>query len=146
VKKILVVCHGNVNRSPACAAILTKLRPDLEVRSAGLKVTAGRAAKKMREALRQYEFDLDDHKPQPVTPELLEWADAIIYMDGANKNKLSEGYGVPDSKLHCLARWSGTRRWTRVPDPAFMKAGSQEFEEVVDGIFDCSVAAAGSLR
>jgi protein-tyrosine-phosphatase len=36
--KILFVCHGNAYRSPLAEALLKKLRPDLEVDSAGVHV------------------------------------------------------------------------------------------------------------
>lgn len=36
--KILFVCSGNAHRSPLAEALLKKMRPDLEVDSAGLRV------------------------------------------------------------------------------------------------------------
>ena len=37
--KILFVCYGNAYRSPVAEALLKKIRPDLEVDSAGLKTS-----------------------------------------------------------------------------------------------------------
>ncbi len=36
--RILFICSGNAHRSPLAEALLKKLRPDLEVNSAGLRV------------------------------------------------------------------------------------------------------------
>ncbi len=37
--RILFVCYGNAYRSPLAEALLKKIRPDLEVDSAGLKTS-----------------------------------------------------------------------------------------------------------
>ncbi|MCJ7431679.1 low molecular weight protein arginine phosphatase, partial [Candidatus Bathyarchaeota archaeon] len=36
--KVLFVCSGNAHRSPLAEALLKKMRPDLQVDSAGLRV------------------------------------------------------------------------------------------------------------
>ena len=50
IYKVLFVCTGNAYRSPICEALLKKLRPDLEVDSAGTRIVSN-ITKEAREYL-----------------------------------------------------------------------------------------------
>lgn len=65
MKKVLFVCSQNELRSPTAEQVFSGRR-DLEVASAGLNHDA----------------------PQPVTPELLAWADVICVMEKAHLSRL----------------------------------------------------------
>ncbi len=149
--KILVVCHGNINRSPLCAAVLRQERPDWEVREAALKSwerpdwRSERAARKMRIAAAAHGIDLEAHRSRPITTEDLDWADAVIFMDSGNYRRLLAIR--PDGP-------GGGRQWVslghlvgirRVPDPNFMRGDSAEFADVVDLILSASREAARKL-
>lgn len=138
---ILVLCHGNINRSPLCAAVLANgSAPHLEVRQAGFVNPGRRAARKMRDAAGANGYDLDEHRSQVVTDELLLWADRVVYMDGGNRRRLDEALmNIPKAMgLICLAEWSELYE-KRIPDPAFMRQDSREFGEVVTGIISASL-------
>lgn len=99
---ILVLCHGNINRSPLCAALLRQLLPGRAIESAGLRSDAGgeRATRKLRryvDARLEEEHDpvlvevareLETHRSQPVTVELLDRAERIVLMDMGNLRRL----------------------------------------------------------
>ena len=78
---VLFVCSQNRLRSPTAAQVFATW-PGLEVDSAGVN----------RGAI------------QPVTPELLAWADCIIVMENAHRNKLSKQFRahLKNKRVVCL--------------------------------------------
>ena len=152
--RVLVVCHGNINRSPLCAAVLRRERPDWEVREAALKgwdnpaFRPERAAKKMRdEAMRAYGIDLSGHRSRSITISDLDWAEQVVFMDQGNYRRLDaihEEWPMVPRRLVSLGSFASPPV-SRIPDPNFMKAGSPEFVAVVDLIYQASLGAAGKM-
>jgi protein-tyrosine phosphatase len=64
--KVLFVCSGNAHRSPLAEALLRKLRPDLEVDSAGLRVVIP-----ISEQVRKYLAKENADQYLKKTPEIL---------------------------------------------------------------------------
>jgi predicted protein tyrosine phosphatase len=81
MKNVLFVCSQNRLRSPTAEQVFS-VREDIEVASAGL----------------------DDKCGNPVTPELLEWADLVFVMERAHRNKLSKRFKpfLRTSRVICL--------------------------------------------
>jgi protein-tyrosine-phosphatase len=84
-RRILVVCHGNIIRSPFAARLIAQAignRRSLSIVSAGLEAEAGRpphpTAVLTAAPLR---VDLSDHTASRVAPEAVASADAIFVMD-----------------------------------------------------------------
>ncbi len=131
---ILVICHGNINRSPFAAAVMQHYGGiGLSVISAGFVNPGTRAAKKMRDAAKARGYDLGNHRSQLVTRELLEWAEVVVYMDGGNYKRLTNllnGDGV-EVTTTCLAKWASPEL-ERIPDPGFMARASSEFAATVE--------------
>lgn len=127
---VLILCHGNLNRSPAAEVILRRLRPELEVVSAGLKTRGGlRVAKKMRDALRRAGYGEPETRSRPATRELVDRADVVLYMDDGNLRRLLEQFGESSAKkYHCLADLIDE---SRIPDPHFDKTGEEHDRVVV---------------
>ena len=150
VMKVLVVCHGNINRSPVCAAVLRATRPDWEIREAALKAWDNsswrpeRAAKKMREAARErHDIDLEAHRSRAITEDDLEWADAVLFMDGGNYKRLqairpSPG---PGKQWVSLGSYLGLGR---IADPNFTPRGP-EFYAILDQVVRASHEASQKL-
>jgi protein-tyrosine phosphatase len=83
ISNVLVVCHGNLCRSPFAAGLLAARRSDLSVRSAGL--AAGDSDPADRAALRvsrQFGVELDAHRTRLLNLEDLGWSDLILCMEG----------------------------------------------------------------
>lgn len=144
MSRILVLCHGNINRSPLAAAVL-RTYPGLEVKEAALKSWNNRAwkperaSRKMRDAALELGFNLEEHRSTAIYPALYGWADTVVYMDGGNLKRLDaflEQHGFA-GKCVCLGHY-GTPPVSRIPDPAFIKRGTQEFHDVVQLIVSCS--------
>jgi len=81
LKNVLFICSQNRLRSPTAEQVFSA-RADIEVASAGLDPKCG----------------------NPVTPELLEWADLIFVMERAHRNKLSKGFraSLGAARVICL--------------------------------------------
>lgn len=143
---ILVLCHGNINRSPLVHALLRKYlhhKPGISVQSAGFVNPGRRASKKMRDYADNVGVNLEHHRSQLCTAKLVEWADKIIYMDGGNLGRLVElvdAAGLQPlsetNKLVSLGAFASPPR-NRIPDPAFIKRDTQEFADVVALMDQC---------
>lgn len=84
--KILFVCSGNAYRSPLAEALLKKLRPDLEVDSAGLRAVIP-VSRQVREYLaRQNAAQYLKKAPQSIAEKKLEEYDLIVAMEHVHTN------------------------------------------------------------
>ena len=86
--KVLFVCTGNAYRSPICEALLKKLRPDLEVDSAGTKIT-GKITKEAREYLMSEDaIQYLKKTPESIDNKQLEQYDVIIAMEQRHRDSV----------------------------------------------------------
>lgn len=83
---LLFVCTGNTCRSPMAEAIARGAIRDrgwggVEVGSAGVAALGGSpASSEVPQVLEEAGIELGDHQARELTPELVEWADAIFVM------------------------------------------------------------------
>jgi len=83
VRRVMVVCHGNICRSPFAAALLARRLTDLEVRSAGLEARDGKPAQPAAARIaRMYGIELESHGAHRLRAEDVLWADLILGMEG----------------------------------------------------------------
>jgi protein-tyrosine phosphatase len=83
VRDILVICHGNICRSPYAEHWLAAALPDCRVTSAGLQATAGKAAYPTAlEIAAERGIDLSHHRARVADAETLAAADLIVGMVG----------------------------------------------------------------
>ncbi|MCW9014624.1 MAG: low molecular weight phosphatase family protein [Gammaproteobacteria bacterium] len=87
-KKLLVICYGNIYRSPFVAKYLSdQLRsdPTYKIKSAGfIQKKERKSMPEYVEMAKNYGVDLSEHLSTIVNQSLFDWADAIIIMDGKN--------------------------------------------------------------
>ena len=84
--KILFVCSGNAYRSPLAEAPLKKLRPDLEVDSAGLRAVIP-VSRQIREYLaKRYAAQYLKEAPQGIDEKKLGEYDLIVAMEHVHTN------------------------------------------------------------
>ena len=119
-RKVLVICHGNKWRSPMAAAALAASGA-AEVKSAGFRKAGDRAAKRVRLLASVLGHDLEEHRSALVAPDLLAWADVVVYMDGGNRKRLEDAMRAAGivKPYACLGAWCDPPR-DRIPDPAFV--------------------------
>ena len=117
-RRILVLCYGNICRSPYAAARLTERGAPLGVvvRSAGFYPVAGRTTPdEVREPARRRGVDLAAHRSAVVTSGDLAWADLVVIMDEKNKRELD----ALDAGAAAKTVWLG----------AFAEGGSVEIDD-----------------
>ena len=95
MKNILVVCTGNICRSPIVAGLLERyietagLSDQLAVQSAGTGAAPGMAASVHSvTVLARKGIDIADHQSQRLTFDLIEEANLILVMEEAHRNHI----------------------------------------------------------
>lgn len=93
-RRVLVVCYGNIYRSPFVAARLRKhAGTALEIRSAGFHTREGRASEPAFVAIaRGFGVDLSEHRSRLIRSEDVLWADLVLIMDGHNYRLMHHHY------------------------------------------------------
>lgn len=93
-KKILVVCHGNICRSPYLQAVLQRELPDISVFSAGFfgsdrpvpQISVAVSAKRG--------LDLSRYRSRPLTRATFDDADLVIVMDAEQARRVASLFPI----------------------------------------------------
>lgn len=103
MKRILFVCTGNTCRSPLAEHLLKAMAKDrYEVKSAGIAAFDGdAAAEHVHQVLREKGITIK-HRAQPVTPELIDWADLVLTMTKQHERILQESFPEQVEKIAAL--------------------------------------------
>lgn len=117
-KSVLMVCVGNICRSPMAAGELSvRLRvraPGVLVESAGLRALVGRPAEPMaQELMLARGFDLSSHRARQLTTELLRRFELVLVMEAAQRHAVEGLLPGARGRIHPIGRWGGFD----VPDP-----------------------------
>lgn len=101
MKNILVLCTGNICRSPTGEYLLRNaLGEGYTVMSAGLNavVDSGPDAMAVKVAL-DHGLDISLHKARQVNMDMLKWADLVLVMEANQKVELLRKYPWLDGKV-----------------------------------------------
>ena len=143
---VLVMCYGNICRSPFAAARLQHMLAPLGVRvsSAGLFGSNRETPAEGREAARSRGVDLFEHRSRLVTAELVLAADLVIVMDSMQSHAILKQFGGRPSQIVFLGDLDpepiNTRR---IHDPE--RQSVTVFAEVYDRIERCAATMARAL-
>ena len=114
MNSIVVLCEGNICRSPMAAALLAKALPEVQLRSAGLGALIGRPADDMAVKLMQEEgIDIRSHRAVQVTRDLSMAADVIFVMDDEQRARVEGFYPQVRGRVFRIGRFTNQD----VPDP-----------------------------
>lgn len=115
VDRILIVCLGNICRSPLGERLLQAGLPDVKVTSAGLTAVVGHAADAdAAEAAARLGVTLDGHVARQFTAEIGRDADLILVMDAEQRRAIGSAHPELSGKTLQFDQWTGARG---VPDP-----------------------------
>jgi protein-tyrosine-phosphatase len=136
MRRVLVVCYGNIYRSAYAGVALAKLLgPRVEVRSGGFHPNANREPpSRLQQMARLYGVELAQHAD-------IAWADTIVLMDRHNWQQLIN-HGAEPKRLVWLGALDGEA--LEVVDPHDM--GDAELQAIVDRLHrstECLAALIG---
>lgn len=93
IQTILVVCEGNVCRSPMAEALLHARLPDRTVTSAGINALVGmQAAKLSQDVMNERGLELSGHRARQLRHLMCVEADLILVMEREQKTELEIRY------------------------------------------------------
>ena len=116
VYKVLFVCTGNAYRSPICEALLKKIRPDLEVDSAGTKIRSKITGDAIEYLMSEDAFQYLKKKPESIDSKQLEQYNIIIAMEKRHRDSVLKK--CPECKNKIVV-WD-------IPDKIFFLRGRTE--------------------
>lgn len=130
--RILVVCVGNICRSPMADILLQHLLPGgrARVASAGLAAVVGAPIDPLAGAvLAAHGLDASRHRARQLTPALLRDSDLVLAMERDQLERVRTGSPEATGKLFLLDKWGASRD---IPDP--YRQGRAVFEDVYRSI------------
>lgn len=113
--KILVVCVGNICRSPSGEYLLKHHLPNKHIASAGVGALVGKPADKMAAMVAQeHGISLDGHVAQQLTSELCKEYDLILVMEKGHIEAVTGIAPEARGKTMLFGQWIGQKD---IPDP-----------------------------
>ena len=108
MKNILVLCIGNICRSPIAEVMLKKEFPDKTVWSAGLGALVGSAADPLSVELAEKNgYDLSNHRAQQVASWMCQQAELILVMEKTHKVDIEQRFPMIKGKVFALGSIGG---------------------------------------
>ncbi|MEK5754869.1 low molecular weight phosphotyrosine protein phosphatase [Acinetobacter sp. RIT592] len=129
IRNILVVCVGNICRSPMGEFFLKKNHPNLHIESAGLSAMVGHSADdKAIASMARKSIDMSSHVAKQIDAHLIKTADLILVMSSNQQKHIEKTWPFAKGKVFRLGHWQGHN----VPDP--YKLDQAFFEETCNNI------------
>ena len=123
--KILVVCVGNICRSPTGEALLKKYSNSKQISSAGIAALVGRDAAEMaKEVAAENGVEIVGHIATQLTMELCHANELILVMEKEHIDKVCQIAPEARGKIMLFGHWNSQE----IPDP--YKRSKETFEQV----------------
>jgi protein-tyrosine phosphatase len=114
IKRVLVVCIGNICRSPMAEGLLKASLPEVQISSAGLGALVGHGADPLALGLMaDAGINIAAHRARSLTDQIAREADLILVMDEQQKQQIARQYPYTRGKVFRLAEAAKQD----IPDP-----------------------------
>jgi len=145
INRILVLCVGNICRSPFAEAMLAKALPAAHLDSAGLGALVGNpAASEMQQAAVAYGVDISAHRGRQLFLPQLEAADIVFVMENNQRQHIVDKYPQLYGRVFLLSHFSaGEMKGKEIADP--YRKSQQEFNRCAQEIALHVAAASKAL-
>ncbi|MEO8417814.1 MAG: low molecular weight protein-tyrosine-phosphatase [Methylophilaceae bacterium] len=107
MQSILVLCIGNICRSPMAEGLLKYALPGKTVSSAGLSALIGKAADPLAvQLMAEQGIDISAHRAQNISTRLVNEAELILVMDLEQKKHVETQYASSRGKVFRLGEFN----------------------------------------
>lgn len=141
-KRILIVCTGNICRSPVAAAMLQKENADIEVVSAGIAAGQGGVEPRFAAMAQADGYDLSQHQARQVDRKLLAEADLVLVMSAKQRQLIARSWPEMLGKTLLFGMWRTDKPLSErdIPDPY------QRSDEVCELVYEVIKTASVAWR
>lgn len=109
-ERILIVCVGNICRSPVAEALFQASCPTKRFASAGLAGLSGSAAAPYAiEVAKAHGIDLSAHVARRISQADMLSADLVLCMEHSHVSSLKEGYPFCAGKVFLIGHWENDK-------------------------------------
>ena len=114
IRRVLVVCIGNICRSPMAEGLIRQAVPEVQISSAGMSALVGHGADPIAvQIMAGIGVDISAHRARMLTEAITRDADLILVMDEQQKQQLASQYPYARGKVFKL----GEAARQDIPDP-----------------------------
>ena len=108
INNILVVCIGNICRSPMAEYFFKQEYPALRIHSAGISGLTGHSAdEKAQLCMQRLGIDMSGHIARRLNAELVKQADLILVMSQNQQKHIEQAWPFAKGKAFRLGHWQG---------------------------------------
>ena len=109
IRHILVICVGNICRSPMAEALLQRAlrgQDGITVESAGLGALVGHPASDYSiELMDEMGIDITGHRARQIHPDMVRDADLVLVMEAGHKRAIDDADPSARGKVYRLGEW-----------------------------------------
>ena len=143
-QRVLVVCHGNICRSPYLEAVLQRDLPNATISSAGFLRAERPVPENARLVAAERGFDMSAFRSTTITRSITAAADIIIVMDARQAEQVVRDLGAPAERVVIAGDLDPARGQRRaIRDP--WNQPIEVFIESFDRLDRCATTLVGVL-